>query len=645
MGEKNMVDSSTENALIKKVELYSVGWLCEPDLTGSCHVFTVTYTNREKVLFIIDAWAFQKASSAERNALFDPIFRTEKPWCIIDSHGHFDHSGRVVPIHKGLMAEHNMQHIPVLMSQATRELLPAILRSYHREKKDLKSSYDSVVAKFWSVIEKFFAVYTIRPKATKPTRKCHKPYGERMQEKKNEKIRDINALKYEFEANGGLISENDLIVPTYLSHAEKKVLNKILSWIDELKKNHSDKFTAREIKLFSSVESALPRLLLGDKTEEQFRIIMETDIPRENGDERKKKVTEIRDFLESKIAEKYQPLLPEVSEEDIGILVRQSQWLPTSIPHPLPWVPWVTMTLRPTGHMLGAVSIELEFKMVKDEVKRILVSGDLGSWTKPTIHGVPQLPQKKADIVIMETTNAGKIHPEIAQSITRIIEFIQTKKGPIIMPVFAIDRMHVVFHMFWEMIRKGEFPCPIFWRNDLGADTLSTYLRYLPELREIFSKIIPLNGKNNGEKMHRLIESDEHCLVGCSGWGLQAWSTAWNVFNTRQQTWKEIFLLMTWYQPAWLGKKIMEAFQAGTDPEEILEITDNFETYFIKRWNICLGDYFSWHGDRRDLSRFAEIGDERYLIHGNPKSAAEFAENIGWATIIKPNTTITLLGK
>lgn len=168
--------------------------------------------------------------------------------------------------------------------------------------------------------------------------------------------------------------------------------------------------------------------------------------------------------------------------------------------------------------MLGAVSIELEFQMVKNEVKRILVSGDVGSWKKPNIHGVPQLPAKRADVLIMETTNAGRQHPEVKESVLKIIEFIRAKKGPIIMPVFAIDRMPVVLHIFAEIIQSGKFPCPIYWRNKLGDETLNTYQRYLPELKGTFSKIIPLNGgTNDGARIHRLMESDEHCVVICSG--------------------------------------------------------------------------------------------------------------------------------
>lgn len=646
MAKESLVITDKGDALIKKVELYSVGWLCEPDLTGSCHVFTVTYTNKEKVLFILDAWAFQKTSSAKRNAIFDTIFQTARAGCMLATHAHFDHMGRFVVIHKGLMAEHDMKSLPVLMSQATHDLLPAILKSYHKEKKDTVASFDEDVVKFSHSIEKFFRSYMRKPVKSDKTRKNHKPHGDEMRKKWEEKRARIRELEDEFEDGGGIIEKSDLLVPKDLSKPEKKFLHDIRRLVDKIKKDNGDKFDEEEGKNFQNVERALPILFLGEEVEEELKkIMLGTYIPRQKRRERENKKIEIEEFLWWKLDEKRRTLLPEVTEEDIGLLVRQSRGVPNSIPQPLTWVPWVTMTLHPTGHMLWAVSIELECKMVKGEIKRILVSGDIGSWEKPTIHGTPQLPGKKANVVIMETTNAGRIHPEMAESITKMIDFIRAKKGPIIMPVFAIDRMHIVLDTFREIILKGDFPCPIYWRNQLGANTLNTYLRHLSEIRDIFSKIIPLNGENNGGTIHRMAEWDEHCVLMISGWSLQSGSTAWNVFKTRAEAWKEIFLLMTWYQPAWLGQKIMEAVKAWNDPEEILEIPHDCEIISIKRGNVCLGDIFSWHGDKRDLTRFAEAGEERYLIHWNPKSSKEFAESIGWATIIKPNTTITLLGK
>ena len=78
--------------------------------------------------------------------------------------------------------------------------------------------------------------------------------------------------------------------------------------------------------------------------------------------------------------------------------------------------------------MLGAVSVELVFKMTGGRIKKLLFSGDVGSWNKPTLHGMPILPQKTVDRVIMESTYAGRKHTDTALGVEKIVEFIRTHR-------------------------------------------------------------------------------------------------------------------------------------------------------------------------------------------------------------------------
>lgn len=84
--------------------------------------------------------------------------------------------------------------------------------------------------------------------------------------------------------------------------------------------------------------------------------------------------------------------------------------------------------LHHTGHVLGSASVELVFKMTGGSVKKLLFSGDIGSWNKPTIHGMPKLPQHAIDRVLMESTRAGKNHMDTGIEIAKIVDFIRTHK-------------------------------------------------------------------------------------------------------------------------------------------------------------------------------------------------------------------------
>lgn len=56
--------------LIEKVELYLIGGLCAPDLTGSCHVVIITYEDKVQRLIQLEAGFWQNKKSQHKNTLF-----------------------------------------------------------------------------------------------------------------------------------------------------------------------------------------------------------------------------------------------------------------------------------------------------------------------------------------------------------------------------------------------------------------------------------------------------------------------------------------------------------------------------------------------------------------------------------------------
>lgn len=123
---------------------------------------------------------------------------------MIASHGHLDHMGRYVLIFKGVMAEHGIEHLPVFMSQATRHLLPAILKSYHQDKKDSVSTFDDNEVKFWHKLYLFFRSYRKKPRRLDNRGKNHGPHGDLMRERAEKKAREKLDLENAFMENGGI---------------------------------------------------------------------------------------------------------------------------------------------------------------------------------------------------------------------------------------------------------------------------------------------------------------------------------------------------------------------------------------------------------------------------------------------------------
>lgn len=632
--------------LITRVGLYSVWGLCEPDLTGSCHVLTITYETGEKIGIILDAGSFQKKSSAERNKIFDQIFRDKgiKIVWIFKTHDHFDHIGRIVALHKVLREYHALEKLPIIQSPASRDLFPHVLASFHNTQGEAVRSFDEATNKMLWAFDNFARVYTQKPEENKKSRGTHQPHGDVMRERETAKKKRQNDLLEEFQSNGGIIKKWwALEIPPAYRWKGISFLKWIMQALKELKNDTSDRLSTEEWTAFNKIKEPLCRLQLGEDLENHFfATLLDTYIPRQDRAWREKKIKEVTDWIKTQTEEKRKTFLPEITADDLQKAVSDSVWIALWKPYSLPWVPNITATLRSTGHMLGAVSVEFTFTMINKEIKRLLMTGDIGSWEKPTIHGIPHMPQEKSDIVIMETTNASRIHPNVPEEIEKMMEFIKGREAPILMPVFSLDRMHVVLDALKEEILNGKFPCPIYWRNPLGQNTLQTYLKYYPELAPIFQKITELSGDKGGQRAHNIMRWNQHCVMIASGGCLVHDSTARNLLNTRAESGNEIHIIFTGFQPGELGKRIMESVKAWTNPKEILQVANYPVLIEIERGNISNNAMFSGHADDKDLIKVAQGGKKVMLIHGQEDTATDFSNRIWWAEIVRKNTPYAL---
>ena len=105
------------------------------------------------------------------------------------------------------------------------------------------------------------------------------------------------------------------------------------------------------------------------------------------------------------------------------------------------------------GHILGSAITEI-WVTENDQTSKIVFSGDLGVTNRPILRDPKKI--KKADYLIMETTYGGRLHPENATSIDRLIHIISDtvkRKGSVIIPAFAVGRTQELIYelnMFYE---------------------------------------------------------------------------------------------------------------------------------------------------------------------------------------------------
>ena len=130
------------------------------------------------------------------------------------------------------------------------------------------------------------------------------------------------------------------------------------------------------------------------------------------------------------------------------------------------------MTLRPSGHILGAASVLLELRNGADS-RRVLFSGDLGRNAHPLL--VPPEPIGGVDVVVMESTYGDRLHDDAGalEALAAAIRRTAARGGTVVIPAFAVDRTEVVLFRIRELLDAGRIPeLPVFVDSPMALSAL-----------------------------------------------------------------------------------------------------------------------------------------------------------------------------
>ena len=126
------------------------------------------------------------------------------------------------------------------------------------------------------------------------------------------------------------------------------------------------------------------------------------------------------------------------------------------------------------GHIIGATFIEIDING-----KRFVFSGDIGR-TDDYLLNDPKTPEW-ADFLFIESTYGNKLHPEenIEDILTTIIHETIHKKGNLIIPSFAVERLQTLMYILWKLYKKNKIPnIPIFIDSPMGNNVLEVFNRF-----------------------------------------------------------------------------------------------------------------------------------------------------------------------
>ncbi len=138
-------------------------------------------------------------------------------------------------------------------------------------------------------------------------------------------------------------------------------------------------------------------------------------------------------------------------------------------------------TFKDAGHILGSASVNLDLATNGAE-KRIVFSGDIGRAGLPIIRDPQPLFGAQPDVLIVESTYAGRVHesPGDAQGqLAAHISRVAKRGGKIMIPAFALGRTQEIIYELHRLVNARQIPAiPIYVDSPLAVSATDIFSRH-----------------------------------------------------------------------------------------------------------------------------------------------------------------------
>ena len=129
------------------------------------------------------------------------------------------------------------------------------------------------------------------------------------------------------------------------------------------------------------------------------------------------------------------------------------------------------VTFRPSGHILGAAFVEVEFFG-----KRILFTGDMGRNEHPLLSPPSDIPSGSFDAIVTESTYGDREHIAATTNFEDAINRTVKRGGSVLIPAFAVDRTEVILVRLCELVEQGLIPkIPVYADSPMALKALDFY--------------------------------------------------------------------------------------------------------------------------------------------------------------------------
>ncbi len=139
----------------------------------------------------------------------------------------------------------------------------------------------------------------------------------------------------------------------------------------------------------------------------------------------------------------------------------------------------VRVTFWDAGHILGSAIVQIDAE-ANGQQRRLVFSGDLGPRVQPIIR--PPEPAPDAQVILMESTYADRLHPAVQDVKGRLkgfIEDIHQQQSKLVVPAFSVGRTQRLIYALHELVKEGRIPpTPIIVDSPLATKATRVYARH-----------------------------------------------------------------------------------------------------------------------------------------------------------------------
>ena len=321
----------------------------------------------------------------------------------------------------------------------------------------------------------------------------------------------------------------------------------------------------------------------------------------------------------------HQPAMPFYTTKDVAKtlplfkIAEKDNWIPLSEN--------IQCRFKYNGHIIGSCYIELQVFE-----KTFVFSGDVGRKEDLLLFS-PEKPHW-ADYLFLESTYGNKLHPNesISKKLTDLIHATIYKRGTLIIPSFAVERLQVLMFLLWKLYKKNAIPnIPIFIDSPMGANVISVFEQF-PEWHKLNRNEVAAIKKRmtiitSYKETWETID-DPRPKVVIAGSGM---ITGGRVLTYLKQLIDEPTTTL-----------LLVGFQAeGTRGRQLLEGAHEiklFGKYHPVKAEVHHIESLSAHADQGDLldwvNTIKNIPEEVFLIHGEPTASdalrVKIKDQFGW---------------